>query len=284
MTTLPTRTIGTDPARTRTVSCIALGAMLMGTRTDEATSFAILDRYVEAGGSLVDTSNNYAFWVDGTRGGESESLLGRWLRDRGIGDEISVATKMGARPDAPGKDITARMERQSAGLLGVSNHWTWSVERARALAAARGLPSYDVLQYAHTYLRPRTDQPYPWSPEGSSGAADGNVLSYVAATPGTTLVAYSPLLGGAYVRDDKPVGPQLDHPGTTARRTALAEVAAATGATPNQVVLSWLLGGGLPVVPLVGASSVAQLDETLAAASLELTADQRHRLDTAGTG
>jgi aryl-alcohol dehydrogenase-like predicted oxidoreductase len=96
------RTIGTDPATRREVSVLSLGAMLMGTRTDEATSFAILDRFVEAGGTFIDTSGNYAFWVNGTQGGESEELLGRWRRSRGIGDEIVIATKVGARPLAPG--------------------------------------------------------------------------------------------------------------------------------------------------------------------------------------
>src|SRR5262249_7788565 len=87
---------------TRTfASTLSLGAMLMGSRTDEATSFAILDRYVEAGGTFIDTSGNYAFWVHGTQGGESEELLGRWRRSRGIGDEIVIATKVGARPLAP---------------------------------------------------------------------------------------------------------------------------------------------------------------------------------------
>jgi hypothetical protein len=66
------RTIGTDPATRREVSVLSLGAMLMGSRTGEATSFAILDRFVEAGGTFIDTSGNYAFWaplgVDGGAG------------------------------------------------------------------------------------------------------------------------------------------------------------------------------------------------------------------------
>ena len=90
-----------DPATRREVSVLSLGAMLMGSRTDEATSYAILDRFVEAGGTFIDTPGNYAFWVHGTQGGESEELLGRWRRSRGIGDEIVIATKVGARPLAP---------------------------------------------------------------------------------------------------------------------------------------------------------------------------------------
>ena len=73
------RTIGTDPATRREVSVLALGAMLFGSLTDEKTSFAVLDRYVEAGGNFIDTSDNYAFWTDGGQGGLSEELLGPGL-------------------------------------------------------------------------------------------------------------------------------------------------------------------------------------------------------------
>ena len=98
--------------------------------------------------------------------------------------------------------------------------------------------------------------------------------------PALTLVAYSPLLKGAYTHPDR-LPADYDHPGTPPRLAALHEVARETGATPNQVVLSWQLGGPLPIIPLVGASSVAQLEENLAATDLELTPDQRARLDAA---
>ena len=167
------------------------------------------------------------------------------------------------------------------GLLGVSNHWAWMVERARALAAASGLPGYEVLQYCHTYLRQRADSPSWLSPDGEPGAAGPDLLSYVRST-GLPLVAYSPLLSGAYVRPDKPLGPEFSHAGTPRRLAALSAVASETGATPNQVVLAWLMGGELPVIPLVGASSVAQLEESLGAVDLTLTTEQRERLDQAG--
>ncbi|KOV88069.1 MULTISPECIES: aldo/keto reductase [unclassified Streptomyces] len=324
------RTIGTDPATRREVSVLALGAMLFGSRTDEKTSFAVLDRYVEAGGTFIDTSDNYAFWEDGGQGGQSEELLGRWRRSRGIGDEIVIATKLGARPLAPGtgytdnaEGLSAKVIRESAersrerlgvgrldllyahiedpvvplaetvegfaalvaedtvGLLGVSNHAVWRVERARALAAAAGLPGYEVLQYQHSHLRPRTDVPSELFPDGSLGGADAQLLNYLRAEPELTLVAYSPLLTGAYTRPDKPLPPDYDHPGTPARLAVLREVARETGASVNQVVLAWQFGGEPPVIPLVGASSVAQLDENLAAVDLELTEDQRARLDAA---
>src|SRR5580693_4205358 len=324
------RMIGTDPATRRSVSVLSLGAELMGSRIDEATSFAILDRYVEAGGTFIDTSGNYAFWVNGTRGGESEELLGRWRRSRGGLDDVVIATKVGARPlsagrsfDAPREGLSAKAIRESAsrsmarlgvsrldlmyahiedlsvpaeetvgafgelvasgevGLLGVSNHWSWRVERARAAAAVLGVSGYEVLQYHYSYLRPRADLPGRRSAFGSAGVAQGDLLDLVHASPELTLVAYSPLLSGAYVRADRPLGPEFDHAGTAARLEALRSVAWETGATVNQVVLAWLMGGELPVIPLVGASAVPQLEESLAAVDLELTAAQRARLDEA---
>ncbi|GAB3689464.1 aldo/keto reductase [Nocardiopsis oceani] len=322
------RTIGTGPTTRREVSVLALGTMLMGWRTDEETSFRILDRYAEAGGTFVDTSNNYG--TDGGWNGESEHLVGRWLRSRGIGDELTVATKLGARPAAPGttyvenrEGLSAKVVRESTarslerlgrdridlmyahiedpegsaqetvaafsdevrsgtvGLLGVSNHPAWRVERARGIAAAYGLPGYEVLQYQHSYLRPRTDLGDAVCPDGNIGGAGPDVLTYLRFNDGLVLVAYTPLLSGAYVRKDKPAPHDYEHPGTEARLRVLREVAEETGATPNQVVLAWQLGHDLPILPLVGASSVAQLEESLAAVDLELTADQRARMDAA---
>ena len=119
------------------------------------------------------------------------------------------------------------------------------------------------------------------APDGDLGVVSGDLLAYLRDDPALTLVAYSPLLGGAYVREDRTLGPEFDHAGTPARRAALRRVAEETGATANQVVLAWLMGGDVPVLPLAGASSVAQLDESLAAVDLELTADQRATLDAA---
>jgi aryl-alcohol dehydrogenase-like predicted oxidoreductase len=108
-------TIGSDSLSARKVSVLSLGAMRFGATTDEATSFAILDRYVAAGGNFIDTSNNYLFFVYGTQGGESEALLGGWRASRGIGDEVVIATKAGARPIAPAADFdTPRAIRRAA--------------------------------------------------------------------------------------------------------------------------------------------------------------------------
>ncbi|MDA0564537.1 aldo/keto reductase [Streptomonospora sp. S1-112] len=318
-----TRTIGSQDAA-RQVSAICLGALPFGTTVGEEESFAILDRFVAAGGNFIDTANNYAFWTPGGRGGESEALLGRWLAARGR-PEVVLATKLGAQPTVPGtgletaeglgadtvraaaraslerlgveridllythiEDRSVPMEETmgaladlvdegAVGLLGASNHATWRLEHARALAAASGRPGYDVLQYRYSYLQPRYDVPFP---EAGHTHASSELLDF-AQVHGLPVLAYSALLSGAYTRPEKPLSPPYDHPGTPARLAALDEVAKEAGATRNQVVIAWLLGHDPQVLPLVGASSVAQLDEVLDAVDLELTADQRARLDAA---
>lgn len=82
------------------VSRIALGAMQMGNATDERDSVRILDRYREVGGSFIDTADCYEWWATrDSRGGESEELLGRWLRHGGRRDQVFLATKGSALPE-----------------------------------------------------------------------------------------------------------------------------------------------------------------------------------------
>jgi aryl-alcohol dehydrogenase-like predicted oxidoreductase len=87
-----------------TRSPLVLGAMMFGTRIDEKTSFALLDRFVERGGVWIDTADCYAFWASETgRGGASERVLGRWLAARpGVRERIRISTKLGAEPAEPG--------------------------------------------------------------------------------------------------------------------------------------------------------------------------------------
>jgi aryl-alcohol dehydrogenase-like predicted oxidoreductase len=87
-----------------TTSRLVLGAMMFGTTIDETTSFALLDRFVEAGGEWIDTADCYAFWAsDSGYGGDSEELLGRWLAARpGMRERVKIATKFGAEPRVAG--------------------------------------------------------------------------------------------------------------------------------------------------------------------------------------
>jgi aryl-alcohol dehydrogenase-like predicted oxidoreductase len=121
-----------------TVARLCLGAMFFGTSVDPADSYALLDAYREAGGNFLDTANNYAFWVDGASGDESETLVGRWLAERRARDEVVLATKLGARPQ-PGSRSLERIEGLSAGAI---------VEQLEGSLRRLGVDHVDVL-YAH---------------------------------------------------------------------------------------------------------------------------------------
>jgi aryl-alcohol dehydrogenase-like predicted oxidoreductase len=285
------------------VSALCLGTMFFGTTVDEETSFAVLDRYYDAGGRFFDTANNYAVWVDGGEGGESEALLGRWMRERGNRDDIFLATKVGGWHDeglgaaAIARGIEGSLERLgtdrvdlyyahvedrsvpleetvdafgdlvAAGKVrhvGCSNHPAWRIERARSLDGTR----YCCVQQRHSYLRPR-----PGADFGRQLPAGEELLDYCA-SEGVGLLAYSVLLGGAYTRDDRPLPEPYE--ADAGRLETLHAVAEETGATPNQVVLAWLLRGG--VIPLIAASSEEQLAENLGSLEVELSADQLERL------
>lgn len=90
-----TRWLGDRDGRVQ-VSEFCLGTIPFGTDTDEETAFALLDRFFEAGGTFIDTANCYGQWADGGFGGESEIVIGRWIRSRGVRDQVVVATKAGA--------------------------------------------------------------------------------------------------------------------------------------------------------------------------------------------
>lgn len=154
------------------------------------------------------------------------------------------------------------------------NHASWRVERARTLAAAAGVAGYQALQLRRSYLEPRP----------GARVDDGHLLAGAdsldyARTEGLPMWVYTPLLNGAYVRADRPIPEVYHHPGTTRRLAVLADVAAECDATMNQVVLARLLADPTPTSPIVGVSSLAQLDEMIAARDLLLADDQLLRLD-----
>jgi aryl-alcohol dehydrogenase-like predicted oxidoreductase len=305
---------------------LVLGAMWFGTRTDEDTSFELLDRFVDAGGVWIDTSNSYAFWVHPSGfGGQSEAVIGRWLARRpGMRDRVRISTKVGAEPASAGtwpdtaeglsagvikgalegslsRLGTDRVELYWAhmpdaatpldetvgafdslvsdglvGRLGCSNYPVWQVERSRQLSVDRGGAGFTAIQHHHTYLRPRPGM----RPSGLRfGAVTDEVLDYVEHHPEMALWAYTPLLSGSYTRADKPLAEMYSHPGTSRRLAVLDSVAGEIGVDRNAVVLAWLAGAG--IVPVVGVSSGEQLDAAVAGVSLELSGEQRDRLDAA---
>jgi len=285
--------------------------MYFGTRTDEATSYALLDRFVEAGGRILDTANCYAFWSSPTgHGGQSEALLGRWLAaNPGLRDGLTIATKVGVEPvDGGGVEglSAAVIEREAArslerlgiesidlywahgedrstdleetvgafgslvarGLvrrLGVSNHPTWRVERARAIAQRLGVEPWTALQLTTSYVEPRPGAAVPGK-DHRFGFVSDETVDYLDEHPDIELWVYSPLVQGSYDRADRPFPEAYDHPGTTARLADLAARAAELAVPPSRLVLAWLLERGWK--PIVGVSSVEQLDSALASVSL----------------
>ncbi|GMA38959.1 aldo/keto reductase [Mobilicoccus caccae] len=306
---------------------LVLGTMYFGTRTDEATSFALLDRFVEAGGRTLDTANCYAFWQSGTgAGGTSETVIGRWLASNpGLREELVIATKVGQEPVTPGEfsvveglapEVVAReldRSRERLGVdvidvywahgedrgtpledvvaafggavregvvrrIGLSNHPTWRVERARGIAARDGWEPFSLLQLTTSYVRPRPDVVVPGK-DHRFGFVTDETVDYLTENPDLELWAYSPLVQGSYDRPERPFPQEYDHPGTTRRLSALSDVADRLGASRGQVVLAWLLASTPVARPILGVSSLDQLDQALTAAELDLSPDLMADLD-----
>jgi aryl-alcohol dehydrogenase-like predicted oxidoreductase len=151
-------------------------------------------------------------------------------------------------------------ESWAVGLLGCSNTALWRIERARGIARAAGRPAYSCIQQRHSYLLPL---PRP----RQSNLITEELIDYAEAE-NLALLAYSPLLGGLYPRGERPSG-EYAH-ANDERLAVLGEVARELNATTSQVVLAWLLAS-TSVIPIIGASSVAQLDELLGALDVPWT-------------
>ncbi|MEO6873572.1 MAG: aldo/keto reductase [Opitutaceae bacterium] len=300
-------------------SAICLGTMYFGTKIDEATAFSLLDFYAGAGGNFLDTANKYASWLPGGQGGESEMLLGRWMRQRGNRQEMMVATKLGlpmpgveaglraaqieqecekslqrlgtdvidlyySHADdrkTPLEETLTAMDRLvrsgKVRQLGASNYVSWRLLQSLYTSRTGGWAEYACVQLRHSYLRPN-----PWMPqEFAVQVPASREMIELCADQGLRLLAYSPLLGGAYTRTDRPLPAAYDTPDNQARLGVLRDVAKQTGFTPNQIVLAWLMQSHPAAIPLTAASTVEQLRENLGAADVHLAPDILLRLDNA---
>jgi aryl-alcohol dehydrogenase-like predicted oxidoreductase len=305
---------------------IVLGTMNYGTTVEEQRGHALLDRFIDQGGTWVDTADCYAFWSDPSGvGGQSEAVIGTWLKSRSCArDSVRLSTKVGYQPVVPhrcpesaeglsaeairrgvqwslgrlgtevidllcahGEDRSVPLEQTVRGFgelvaagiakkLGASNHAVWRVERARALARRSGVEGWTALQLRHSFVAPR---PGAALPDQGHVLVSEEAIDYVATEPGLAMWAYTPLLNGAYVRADRHLPEAYDHPGTERRLKVLGDIAHETGATRNQVVLAWLMHGEPAISPIVGVSTLEQLDEAMAAAVLQLDGEQRARLN-----
>lgn len=97
-------------------SVLGLGAINFGTTVDENTSFNLMDTYIELGGNLIDTSNNYAVW-NGGDGSESEKTIGKWIKKNGKAKNLFIATKLGALPKENGKTDFSEMQGLSRSVI-----------------------------------------------------------------------------------------------------------------------------------------------------------------------
>jgi len=302
------------------VSALCLGTMHFGTVTNAATSYDILDKYIEAGGNFIDTANNYATWVPGGKGGESEALLGKWMKDRGNRSRIFIASKVGFPVPADKMDIGLSAKQietecnRSLKRLGIetidlyyAHHDDRNTPLEESLEAFQRLIKAGKVRFigASNFITWRLEKAHwishnkGWSEfcciqqrfsylRPVSGAefdpqiaASSELLDYCQ-TQGMRLLAYSPLLGGVYNIKDYQLDPHYQSPENEIRLTALREVADELGATPIQVVLAWLIQSKPEVIPLLGVENQEQLNDNLVALDITLSEDQIFKLSTAG--
>lgn len=303
------------------VSEICLGTMQWGWTADEATSHSVMDAFVAAGGNFIDTADIYSNWAPNNPGGVSEEIIGRWLKTRGNRDQIIVATKARGRmwegPNGEGlsrahllkacEDSLRRLQTDYIDLyqthwydeetpieetmaaldtlvrqgkvryVGCSNYPAWRLMEALWASDKHNLVRYDSIQ-PHYNLVHR--------------AEFERELKEVCLTFGIGVIPYSPLAGGfltgKYARDRdansaRAAGVKRRYFNDAGWRTldAVKAVASEIGSTPTAVALAWLLAQPGMTAPIVGANSVAQLQASLAASGLMLTAAQLATLERA---
>ena len=289
---------------------LCLGGNVFGWTADERESVDVLDRYIEVGGNFIDTADTYA-------GGESESIIGRWMLARANRDWLVIATKVGMAPGREGlapatirravdgslrrlqtehidlyyahrddpdtpveETLAAFAELVRAGKvshIGASNYGAPRLAQALAIARREGYPSFVALQ-PHYNLVERQD--YEGELARLCAAENISCLPYFGLARGFLTGKYRP--GAA-----RPEGPRagrasayLDERGV-AVLAALDEVGAAHGTTVAAVALAWLAAQPMVTAPIASARTPAQLTALLPMADLSLSADEIGRLSAA---
>ena len=301
---------------------LALGGNVFGWTADEKTSFAILDRFVDAGFNLVDTANTYSTWVPGHKGGESEAIIGKWLaQGGGRRERVLIATKVGMEKEGEKGLKRAQVEKhveQSLGRLGIERIDLYQTHKddpdtpveetlealdrlvragkVRAIGASQYAPSR-LGESLETSARRGLARYETWQPEYNlyDRAAFERDLQPLAREQGLAVIPFFGLakgfLSGKY-RSLKDIegrpragGLKKYFEGERGMRilAALDRVSARVGATPAQVSLAWSMAQPTIAAPIVSATSVAQLDELMGAARLELDAEALADLDQASS-
>lgn len=295
---------------------LALGGNVFGWSANEAESFAVLDAYVAAGGNFIDTADIYSSWVPGNSGGESEAILGRWMRARGNRDQLVIGTKVGLAPFALGlsretirRAVALSLERLQTDRIdlyyahkddpqtplpetlgtfdalvreGKIRHIAasqYSAPRlAEALAVSRdhGFARYAAFQTHYSLLR-RTEYEH----ELAQVCMRERVacLPFYSLARGFLTGKYRPGRSIESVRAEG-IHEFMDERGLRVL-SILDELAAAHDTTVAAVTLAWTARQPGIAVPLASARTPAQLAELLPFVNLALTADELGRLSSA---
>jgi len=302
-------------ASTIEVAPLALGGNVFDWTADEKASFAVLDAFVDAGGNMIDTADIYSAWVTGHQGGESEALVGRWLkRDPKKRDKVVIATKVGMM-NGLAPDVIAQACDGSLRRLGV--------ERIDLYYQHQDDPKVPLDQSLEAFQRLREEGKIRAIGLSNFSAARIDEVFDVAERLGlTTPVALQPwynlvereryeaelrpaaerhnlgvfpyyglangFLTGKYrTKEDLGKSPRgersaayLEGKGMRVLET-LDEISRETGAAPATIALAWLMAQPTIVAPIASATSVEQLQQLTAAMDLKLTPEQIDRLNEA---
>jgi len=300
------------------VQPLALGGNVFGWSIDAATSFAVLDAFVDAGLNLIDTADGYSAWVPGNRGGESETIIGDWLAQGGRRDKVVIATKVGkwaqrkglapaniqaavedslkrlrieridlyqAHADDPTVPLAdtlgafARLiEQGKVRAIGASNYSAPRLAEALAVSAKHGLPRYETLQPEYNLVEREV---YETELAPLVESEQIGVISYYSLASGFLTGKYRSAadLGKSAARSGA-AGKYLNGHGLRVL-AALDEVAKRHAATPAQVALAWLIARPGISAPIASATSVEQVRELAGATKLRLGAEDIEALDQA---
>lgn len=298
---------------------LAFGGNVFGWSVDERTTFALLDAFVDAGFNLIDTADVYSAWAPGNAGGESETLIGRWLKASGKRHQVLIATKVakwGEHPGLSADNINAALEgslrrlqtdvidlyqaheedpaepleaslgafarlieQGSVRAIGASNFSPGALRQALKISADYHLPRFETLQPLYN-LSDRAV--YEQELAAIAGEHQLGVLPYYALASGFLTGKYRQASDAALssARGVGVVARYLNRRGLRILQ-ALDDVAAGHQATPAQVALAWLMAQPSISAPIASATSVAQLGELLAAARLQLSTAELAQLDHA---
>ncbi|WP_404368511.1 aldo/keto reductase [Sphingomonas sp. MMS24-J45] len=302
------------------IAPLVLGGNVFGWTADEATSFAVLDAFVSGGGTMIDTADVYSAWVPVHKGGESEAVIGAWLKQSGKRGQVQIATKVGMLPGEGGEKLApARIAaacdaslkrlgvetidlyfahqdddatRQEDALAAFSK--LIDAGKVRALGAsnfhAARLKSANDLARTHGLPHYHVLQPeynlvsrHKFEGELQNYCVEHNigVVPYYGIASGYLTGKYrSSADFGKSVRGSR-MQAFMDGSGP-AVLAAMDAVAEETGATLAQIALAWLAAQPAVTAPIASATSVAQVDELLGSMDLALTTEQLERLTVAG--